>query len=152
MSNHRPTSDELWMTVADAIASRSRCGKGVGAVVVSSDNRSVGTGYNGPPAGWPVDGPCSQFCERMKTKHKDPGYTDCPSNHAEINALLYSDYSARQGGTLYITTAPCIICSKAIANSGISRVVWRKTETKPHRDPRESKRFLRVCGLTVKEI
>lgn len=152
MSKDRASLDETWMAVADAMANRSRCGKGVGAVIISTANRAAGAGYNGPPAGWPVDGQCSQFCERMKTKHKDPGYSDCPANHAEINALLYSDFTERKGGTIYITTAPCLICAKAIANSGLSTVVWKKTETKPHRDPKESRRFLEVCGLTVKEI
>src|SRR5262245_13898137 len=52
----RPTWDETWLVVADAIALRSVCSRSqVGAVIVSPTNRIVATGYNGPPSGWIPD-------------------------------------------------------------------------------------------------
>lgn len=148
----RDSFEDVYMAMADAMSRRSRCVKGVGAIIVSTDNRPAGAGYNGPPAGWPNEQQsCRKFCRRTQQDWtKDPGYSDCPSNHAEINALLYSDFSLRKGGTIYITTAPCLTCAKAIANSGLAKAVWRDTPEKPHRDPRQSQEFLEICGIETR--
>jgi deoxycytidylate deaminase len=70
-----------------------------------------------------------------------PRYDDCPSLHAEANALLSAERSERLGGTIYVTSAICFGCAKLIANSGLVSVVmpaftyeqatargWSKTE------------------------
>lgn len=134
------------------MSKRSRCGKGVGAVIVSAEHRVVATGYNGPPAGYPSEGSCENFCPRLLTYPKPSSYDSCPSNHAEINALLWSSRQERLGGTIYVTTAPCMGCAKALANSGLQEVVWIRTEEKPHRSPSEVKDFLRRCGLFYREV
>lgn len=51
-------------------------------------------------------------------------YSNCISNHAEVNALLYADRSKIEGGTMYITDAPCVGCLKVLANSGLARAAW----------------------------
>jgi dCMP deaminase len=142
------------MTLADAMSLRSRCGKKVGAVIVSVEERVVATGYNGPPAGLvvPEHGSCKTFCSRLNQSPKPASYDSCPSNHAEINALLWSSRQERLGGTIYITTAPCMSCAKAIANSGLAMAVWTKTEEKPHRSPQEVKDFLELCGIGYGEV
>jgi dCMP deaminase len=62
----RKTWDATWMTVAQVIAQRSLCVRDqVGAVIVSTQNRIVASGYNGPPAGFPHnDKPCTEWCSR----------------------------------------------------------------------------------------
>lgn len=140
------------MTLAIAMSQRSRCGKGVGAVIVSAEERVVATGYNGPPSGWPQQSEsCQDFCPRLNQDPKPASYDSCPSNHAEMNALLWSSRQERLGGTIYITTAPCMTCAKAIANSGLTLVVWIKTEEKPHRSPEDVKQFLSKCGIGYEE-
>jgi dCMP deaminase len=66
----RPTWDETWMAVAEAVAARSRCVRSsVGVAVVDADNRIRATGYNGPPAGLNValvPGDCLAFCPRSQ--------------------------------------------------------------------------------------
>lgn len=117
------TWDETWMAVAIAVSRRSKCSRDqVGAVVVSTDQRVIGTGYNGQPSGF------SETCETCPRRLKvgtglDDFYSDCTSIHAEANALLFSDSTRRKGGTLYVTRAPCWGCSKLIANSGIEDLV-----------------------------
>jgi len=141
------------MTLATAMSQRSRCGKGVGSVIVSSEERVVATGYNGPPSGWQQQSEsCQDFCPRLNQDPKPASYDSCPSNHAEINALLWSSRQERLGGRIYITTAPCMSCAKAIANSGLAEVIWNTTEEKPHRSPREVQEFLWDCGLGAGEI
>lgn len=76
-------------------------------------------------------------------------YSDCPSLHAEANALSVCDRSVREGGTIYVTSQVCHACAKLVANSGLSTVVVRVTEDHPHRNFNESHEFLERCGLTV---
>lgn len=145
---NRISEDELWLAVAFRVAQRSRGAKGVGAVIVGYDNRIIGTGYNGPPAGHP-----DEACPREASGHsKDPAYNDCICVHAELNALLYSERSLRLGGVMYVTSVPCFSCAKAIGNSGIDTLVYNKHDNvrRPHRDPQASLDFLEKCGLVVK--
>ena len=150
----RPSWDETWLTVADIIAQRSLCSRRkAGIVLVSKDNRVAGTGYNGPPAGYPLPGavPCDQWCERALTGGS-LSYDDCPSVHSEPNALMHSDRKDREGGTAYITSCPCLTCCKNLANSGIVRVVCRVTAEDKDRHPEVSLEFLRQAGLTVEVV
>lgn len=129
----RPSWDSLWLEVAQTIAKRSLCARAkVGAVIADSQNRIVATGYNGPPAGFQHrDLECTDWCPRAmeapRTQNGEPAYfpdySNCPSLHAEANALLAADRSSWQGGTIYVTGHVCSDCGKLIANSGLSRVV-----------------------------
>lgn len=120
----RPSWDRWAMGIAWAIAKRADCSrKQVGAVILDRAHRVAAAGYNGaPPA---ITGCLEGGCPRA-TSGCEPGsnYDNCISNHAEVNALLYADRSRIEGGTLYVTYAPCTTCHKIIANSGLSRVVW----------------------------
>jgi len=148
---NRPTWDDTWLDMADTIARRSLCSRAqVGAVITDPTNQYVVPGYNGPPAGY-VHGsqPCSIWCKRTANLAPAPDYSDCYTIHAEANALIKSDYTARKGGTIYITSHPCWGCAKLIANSGLSRVVVRTATEDAHRNPLASYQFLVECGLTV---
>ena len=139
------------MEVAHAVARRSLCARAqVGAVVTDTTNRVVATGFNGPPSGYRHGAqPCNLWCKRAEGPTLAPDYTDCVTLHAESNALLYSDRSLRQGGTIYITSHVCWGCAKLIANSGLHRVVVHAERPDLHRDPMASYTFLMECGLDV---
>jgi dCMP deaminase len=143
---------------------RSLCVRSqVGAVIVDPRNRIVATGYNGPAAGFHVpipmteDGPydplpCEAWCERGingPTELTTLSYTDCPSLHAEANALSVCDRSVREGGTIYITSHSCFNCAKLIANSGLARVVVRPDHDATYRHISESYDLLRRCKISV---
>src|SRR5688572_16707615 len=103
------------MNIAYAVAVRSDCRRAnVGAVIVDRSNRIVSTGYVGTAAGAPgcLDGACPRG--QLTTDECVPGtsYENCISFHAEVNALLYSDRSRHDGGTIYITRQPCDWCFK----------------------------------------
>lgn len=154
MSDPRPTWDQTWMAVADAISKRSRCSRAqMGAVIVSKDNHVVSTGYNGPAATWPESGECINWCDRAKGESGlGKLYTGCPAIHAEANALLYVDRSQSLGGTIYIVSPPCDQCAKLISNSGLSRVVCRISDADLHRNPHEVIKYLRKCEIEVEII
>ena len=104
------------MQMAETIAQRSHHPTfKVGAIITTSDNTQVlSLGYNGNAAGlenWP-----------QSTK---PG--ECGLIHAEINALLKLDYNNPKEKVMYVTLSPCEMCAKAIVNSGIKSVVYKKS-------------------------
>ena len=92
------------------------------AIIVATDGRIVGTGYNGSPPNTPncTDGGCPRA--QQDVPHGST-YANCVACHAEANALLYSDRRDRRSATLYVSGPPCWDCAKLIASSGISRVV-----------------------------
>jgi dCMP deaminase len=147
----RPSWDEVWMEMADAISKRSRCSRAqIGAVVVSKDQRISSTGYNGPAASLEVEGDCINWCPRAQgLTTLDNTYDACPSIHSEANALLYVDRSRVEGGTIYITDVACLQCAKLVSNSGVARVVMRVSSTAAHRKPEATIEYLKKCNLEV---
>jgi dCMP deaminase len=109
----RPTWDSIWMRMAKIIAARSYDPRyQVGVVIVTNDNTQVlAVGYNGNYAGGPN--------EAESTIPGESGML-----HAEINALLKTDYNNPKYKKMYVTLSPCRMCSKAIINAGISEVVY----------------------------
>jgi dCMP deaminase len=160
----RPTWDELWLQLAALMATRSWCSNGVGAVLVDVSQRVVQSGYSGPPAGfqpqqrtpeWELNlTGCQVYCvrARLSAEERDPGYTDCPSVHAEVNALVRADSTRLTGGTAYISSVPCFNCAKALANSGIIRVCWHSSETDSYRNPERTQQLLDFCGIKWKVL
>ncbi len=116
--------DEYFMKLAWLVAERSTCLRHhVGAVIVR-DKRILTTGYNGAASGTKD---CLELgCLRNElnipsgTRHEI-----CRAIHAEQNAIIQAGTHGIniQGGTLYCTHSPCILCAKMIANAKIKRVV-----------------------------
>jgi dCMP deaminase len=153
----RASWDQTWMDVARAIALRSPCTRQYGAVIVSSSNRILSTGYNGGPRGLvptPVlevrgHGDCRDWCPHATSDNPLPDYGDCFSIHAEANAIAFVDRSAMEGGCIYVTSNPCWMCCKQIANSGVARAVYRVDAQ--YRQPFQVRHFLERCGIEVVE-
>lgn len=156
----RPNWDDTWLAVARVVAQRSLCDRDkVGAVIVAPNMRIVSTGYNGPPHGYPHgETGCTNWCLRKQRSELElpdvqleKDYSDCPSLHAEANALSVCDRSVRVGGTIYVTSNMCMGCAKLVANSGLVNVVIddKAYSENKHRNSEESYRFLEKCGITV---
>lgn len=129
----RITDDEQGVIAALAVALRADCTRRrVGAVIVDTSGRTVGTGRNGAPPGRPgclTAGACPRGRASYDQIAAGSSYASgqagaCIALHAEVNALLHSDPIRRRGGTIYITDAPCDPCSTALAGSGLARAVW----------------------------
>jgi len=121
----RPSWDEYFMEITHLVAKRSTClRRQVGAVVVK-DKNILATGYNGAPSGVAhcLDVGCLR--ERMQIPSGER-HELCRGLHAEQNAIIQAAKHGTNidGGTLYCTTMPCIICSKMIINAGIRRIVY----------------------------
>lgn len=130
----RPDLIEYGLMLAQAVSLRADCTRRqVGAVIVDEHRRIIGTGYNGAPSGQPG---ClsASACPRGQKSYSDiPAgapyvgagvASKCIALHAEENALLHSDATARRGATIYITDEPCDGCSRLLNGSGLAKAVW----------------------------
>lgn len=123
----RPSWDGYFMEIAEVIKSRSTCmRRQVGAVIVK-DNRILSTGYNGAPKGIQHCGETGCLRERLNVPSGER-HELCRGLHAEQNAIIQAAVFgvAVEGGTLYTTLSPCILCTKMIINAGIKRIVLRE--------------------------
>lgn len=106
--------DYLYMRMARTWSENSYCERRkVGALLVK-DQMIISDGYNGTPSGF------ENHCE-------DDNNTSLPYVlHAEANAItkVARSHNSSDGATLYVTTSPCMECSKLIIQSGIKRVVY----------------------------
>lgn len=96
----------------------STCGKRqYMCILTNGSNHIVGMGYNGGPSGKKhcKDGGCPRFVEDSPS---GSNYDNCIAVHAEQNAFLHSDYSAKPEN-LYVNGMPCFTCAKLIVNSTV---------------------------------
>lgn len=56
--------------------------------------------------------------------------SDCDAIHSEVDAITQAARSGilLEGATIWVTRYPCEACARAIANSGITRVVYGRKE------------------------
>ena len=107
--------DSRYLEMAAIWAKNSYCKRRqVGALIVK-DRMIISDGYNGTPAGF------ENICE------DENGVTKPYVLHAEANAIskVAKSGNSSEGSTQYVTTSPCLQCSKLIIQAGIKRVVYR---------------------------
>ena len=126
--NRRPSWDEYFMDMAVLTAKRSTClRRQVGAVIVKNKH-IIATGYNGAPRGVPH---CDEKGGCLRQQLNVPSgerHELCRALHAEQNAIIQAATLGQsiEGGTIYVTNQPCVICAKMIINAGISRIVVKE--------------------------
>ena len=106
--------DKRYLRMASIWAENSYCKRRqVGALIVK-DQMIISDGYNGKPSGF------ENVCE------DEQNVTLPYVLHAEANAItkVAASSNSSKGATIYVTSAPCIECSKLIIQSGIVRVVY----------------------------
>ena len=142
----RPTWDEYFMEIADVVTKRSNCvSRKVGAVI-TVDNQIITTGYNGAPKGLHhcVDaGGCLRKINKIESGTRQEV---CRAAHAEQNAIISAAVRgvSIKGGTLYLNTYPCSICTRMIIYAEIKRIVYDSD----YNDPL-SKEMLDESGIEV---
>lgn len=113
----RPSWDEYFMELAQVVAKRSTCNRRSVGTVLVRDKRILTTGYNGSPPGLPhcTDAGClmlDNHCVR--------------AIHAEQNAIIQGALHGidLRGATCYVTSSPCVHCSKMLIAAGVKRIVY----------------------------
>ena len=129
--------DKRYLEMARIWAKNSYCKrKQVGALIVKG-RMIISDGFNGTPAGF------ENVCE------DETGHTKPYVLHAEANAItkVAKSGNSSENATLYVTTSPCIECSKLIIQSGIKRVVFAELY---HDD--SGLQLLRKAGIEVEQL
>jgi len=135
--NRQYDFDRRYLEMAQTWSKNSYCKRRqVGALIVK-DRMIISDGYNGTPEGF------ENVCE------DETGKTKPYVLHAEANAItkVAKSNNSSDGATLYITTSPCMECSKLIIQSGIRRVVFCDTY---HTD--DGIKLLERAGIKVQYI
>ena len=122
---------EVYMRMAEELAKRSTCARlQVGTVITDAWlEHVVAIGYNGNARGLP------NRCDSTV-----PG--SCGCIHSEINALVKAPGGMRDK-VVFLTDSPCVACAKAMINSGVTHVFYRRK----YRDPSGVELLQRV-GVT----
>lgn len=113
----RPDWDSYFMKIAYAVSERSTCDRAFVGSVLVRDKRILTTGFNGSPAGQPH---CDEVGHLLIDGH-------CVRTiHAETNAIIQAALHgvSTRDCTCYVTHFPCINCTKALINAGITRLVY----------------------------
>lgn len=138
----RPTRDELYLAMAELVATRGTCARRqVGCVLVDAKGRVLATGYNGPASGRPH---CNEGfpCPGAGFRSGE-GLDKCEAIHAEQNAiLLLADPWVVE--TAYVTASPCVNCIKLLLGTSAKRIVCR--ELYPHA---EALTWWKQAGRTI---
>jgi dCMP deaminase len=146
----RPSWDEYFMEVCDAISKRATCDRGRSGCVIAKNNQILVTGYVGAPAGLPH---CDEAGHQLKQMiHEDGSVTThCVRTvHAEQNALCQAAKRgiAVEGATLYCRMTPCRTCAMLIINCGIERVVCQRR----YHDAADSESMFAVAGIRLEYV
>lgn len=143
----RPGTGEYLMSIAIDVAARCNCRKRpVGAVIVR-EGRIISTGYNGTIVGFKncIDGGCPRCAD--SSVQSGTQLDQCICVHAEQNALLNAARFGVSvaGADCYVTTEPCLDCTKSLIQSRISRVFYWKAYSQASTD--ELRRQMRGASL-----
>ena len=138
--------DEYFMSLAHLSAVRSKDpSTQVGAVIVDSNNKVVGLGYNGFPRGCDdKEFPWEREGEFLDTKY---AYVV----HAELNAILNAN-KLIENCRLYVSLFPCNECSKAIIQSGIKEIIYESDKYKDLDQFKASKKMLEAAGVKLRQL
>jgi dCMP deaminase len=132
--------DDYFLTMCFLVAQRSpdpstKCG----AVLVSSENKVLSTGYNGPIKG--SDDSLIPLERPAKYAHL---------LHAEENCLLAYNGSFQDivGSTMYVTGRPCHRCLRMILQKGVKRIVTTDGNKAVMQDDSEAKIYELMLSYT----
>jgi dCMP deaminase len=119
----RPSWNEYFLNLADAVALRADCRRGKYGAVLVKDGAESG----GPSC---LDGDCPRglisHSELPGFKQGNNDYSNCISLHAEANCIAYADGDKCRGATIYINAKPCDMCEKLIRAAGITQIIYRE--------------------------
>jgi len=151
------TWDEYFMGIAVLSSKRSKDPRTkTGACIVNADKLIVGVGYNGAPRGWndavfpwnaDKDGAGHRAIDGEVLNQKYPYVI-----HAELNAILNAHSRDLRGCTLYATLFPCNECTKAIAQSGIKRIIYLSDQYAEVDSTKAAKKICDALGIRYEKF
>jgi len=146
----RPTWDEYFMEVVNAVSRRGTCDRGRTGCVIVKDRQILATGYVGSAAG---DEHCDEAGHQYQKRLNSDGTVSehCVRTvHAEQNAIAQAAKRgvAIDGATIYMKLESCPVCAKMLVNAGIKRVVCQQR----YHNAQEARRVFKKCGITLEVL
>lgn len=143
----RPSWDEYFLELADAVSKRATCDRGRSGCVIVRDKRILVTGYVGSPAGLPH---CDEVGHEIKkTVNEDGSMSDhCVRTvHAEQNAICQAAKLgvSIDGATVYCRMTPCRVCAMLLINCGIKRIYCERK----YQSGNESEKMFKEVGIKI---
>lgn len=143
----RPSWDDYFMEIMEAIAKRGTCDRGRSGAVIVKNNQVMSAGYVGSPIG---EDHCDAVGHLFQERINPDGSISmhCVRTvHAEQNAICQAARRgiAIEGATIYCRMTPCPVCAKIIINCGIKRVVCQKR----YHDGKEAERLFTRAGVAL---
>jgi len=117
----RPSWDEYFLDIVNAVGSRATCDKGGSGCVVTHDNRIISTGYIGSLSGLPH---CNDVGHDLKSN------TCIRTIHAEHNAMSQALKFGvpLEGAIMYCKIKPCPACAKMAKSLGVRKIIIDKNK------------------------
>lgn len=124
----RPSWDEYFMEVMEAVSKRATCDRGRSGCVIVKNKQILVTGYVGSPMGLPH---CDENGHQFKQMLNEDGSVSqhCVRTvHAEQNAICQAAKLgiSIEGATVYCRMTPCRTCAMLLINCGIKRIVCER--------------------------
>jgi len=143
----RPSWDEYFMEVVEAIAKRATCDRGRAGTVIAKDKQILTTGYVGSPVGFPH---CDDVGHDLRKSFDENGVISqhCVRTvHSEQNAICQAAQRGISiaGATVYTRMTPCRTCAMLLINCGVKRVYC---ERKYHTGS-ESEKMFKKAGIKI---
>jgi len=126
------------MKIALAVSERSTCDRAMVGCVLVRDKRILTTGFNGSPTG---QAHCDEIGHLMVDGH-------CVRTiYAETNAIIQAALHgvSTRDAICYVTHLPCINCTKALINAGVTRIVYGEA----YRVDENAKSFLKAAEIEL---
>ena len=133
MQNNRPEKDQYYLSIAAQVASRSTCAAPPVRCRHCQGRPHHLHRFNGAGRGEPH---CCDVGECYRIANNIPhgqNFEFCRAVHSEMNAIIHGNPSDMVGATLYLagyengarlaSPQPCLMCSRAIKNAQIAKVV-----------------------------
>lgn len=129
------------MKIAYSVSERSTCDLAFVGCVLVREKRILTTGFTGSPTG---QAHCDEVGHLLVDGH-------CIRTiHAETNAIIQAALHgiSIKDSTCYLTHFPCLNCTKALINSGITRLVYHIA----YRIDENAQELLQLAKIKIEQI
>lgn len=149
-NSNRPSWDDYFMEVMEAISKRATCDRGKSGCVIVRDKQILVTGYVGSPKG--LDH-CDDVGHQFKKMLNEDGSISehCVRTvHAEQNAVCQAAKMgvSINGATVYCRMTPCRVCAMLLINCGIERIVCQRK----YHAGQESEEMFKKVGIKLEYV
>lgn len=146
----RPSWDEYFMGIAQAISQRATCDRGRSGCVFVRDNQILVTGYVGSPVGFPHCDEVGHLMRKEINEDESISHHCVRTIHAEQNAIAQAAKRGviLDGATVYVRMTPCRVCTMLLINCGIKRVVCERR----YHAGKESEQFFKDAGIKLEYV